>query len=272
MKIAFASCTKIQNQPEQPVWTTILAQSPDHLLLLGDNVYSPNLTGNQKKLEKRYRQQFVERNFRNLIQRVPYNAIWDDHDFGRNDIKGATVDLEYKNRSRDLFHHYMNCSTNLPHVYHSFVKGEVKFIMLDVRYYREKHARPDATVLGREQELWLEQELNHTSKFTVVCSGSCLTEGTEKLEAYDLYYPRLRELLKNRGRVLFLAGDVHENKLVEHDGFYEVISSGAGRDNLNNYGMLEYRSDSVVISLVGEKRARDNITATIDSVTWRLLL
>ncbi|MFN0318359.1 MAG: alkaline phosphatase D family protein [Burkholderiales bacterium] len=185
-------------------------------------LYAPNFSGKQKKLEKRYKQQFTESNFRNLIQKVPYNAIWDDHDFGWNDIKGAHVDIVYKNKSRDLFHLFMNCSTNLPYVYHSFEKGDVKVIMADVRYYREKsHLRPSATVLGRAQEAWFIRELGHNKKFTIVCSGSCLTEGTEKLEHYEEYYPTLCNLLKTKGHVLFLCGDVHENKFVAHDGFYE---------------------------------------------------
>ena len=39
MRIAFASCAKIQDRDEQPVWTAIRAAEPDVLLLLGDNVY-----------------------------------------------------------------------------------------------------------------------------------------------------------------------------------------------------------------------------------------
>jgi alkaline phosphatase D len=273
VKIAFASCTKIQNQPVQPVWRRILDKQPDHLLLLGDNVYAPGVSGSLKKLEKRYRQQFVEANFRELIDRVPFNAIWDDHDFAWNDAKGAHISsTKYKEKSRALFHEFMNCSTNRPHVYHAFEKGDVKFIMLDVRYYREKnHIRRNATVLGDEQAAWLEAELKHKKRYTVVCSGSCLTEGTEKLEHYDEFYPHLCALLKKSPRTLFLCGDVHENAFKAHDGFYEVISSGAGRDNLNNYGLIDFGTDNVTITLIGEKRQRDNLTRTIRSKDWSVI-
>ena len=272
MKIAFGSCTKIQNQSVQPVWRRILEEQPDHLLLLGDNVYAPSLTGNQKKLAKRYKQQFVQADFRNLVQRIPYNAIWDDHDFGKNNSKGAHVKEAFRLRSRELFHQWMNCSTNLPHVYHSFTKGEVKFILLDVRFYRQKaHVGPRATVLGAEQEEWLVRELDHPKRYTIVCSGSCLTEGNEKLENYEEFYPRLLALLSARGRTLFLAGDVHENKFVEHDGFFEIISSGAGRDNYNNYGLLTLDAKHLTVELRGERRQRDNIRRTIDLETWSIV-
>jgi hypothetical protein len=144
--------------------------------------------------------------------------------------------------------------------------------MLDVRYYRESwHVRRNATVLGKEQEDWLVAELGHKERFTVVCSGSCLTEGTEKLEFYETFYPWICSLLKQKGRALFLCGDVHENKFVEHDGFFEVISSGAGRDNLNNYGILQYLDGRVRVSLRGERRPGDNIERTIDQESWRLI-
>ena len=151
MKIAFVSCSKIQRLNVQPAWAAIKNEEPDHLLLLGDNVYSPPLSWSHKKMEKRYKEQFAESNFNTLIQDVPFNAIWDDHDFGPNNTKGAHIPLRKKIKSRDLFHKYMKCSTNLPHVYHSFEIGDVKVIMLDTRYYREKpRARDEATILGSD--------------------------------------------------------------------------------------------------------------------------
>ena len=39
MKIAAASCAKVQSLPDQPAWAEIQAERPDVLLLLGDNIY-----------------------------------------------------------------------------------------------------------------------------------------------------------------------------------------------------------------------------------------
>ena len=271
MKIAFASCSKIQNQKIQPAWKAIEDESPDHLLLIGDNVYSPWWRWSHRKMNKRYQQQFQETHFRSLIQKVPFNATWDDHDFGPNDKKGAHTSKKRKNKSRELFHRYMNCSTNLPHVYHSFEVGDVRIIMLDIRYYREKpHLKRNATILGAVQERWLEQELNHSKRYTIVCSGSCLTNGTEKLEKYDDYYPKLRSMLRDKGRTLFLSGDIHENDFVDHEGFYEATSSGVGRDNLNNYGIINLEDNRVDITLRGS-RQRDNIKIAIDGNSWSLI-
>ncbi|MCY7307133.1 MAG: hypothetical protein LH632_13490 [Rhodoferax sp.] len=39
MKIAVASCIKIQSTNPQPVWIEIQHERPDALLLIGDNIY-----------------------------------------------------------------------------------------------------------------------------------------------------------------------------------------------------------------------------------------
>lgn len=89
MKITFASCAKIQDRPEQPAWKDIENAKPDHLLLLGDNIYAPFSGWHHQEMKKRYDEQFSEANFKSLIDKIPYNAIWDDHDFGPNNANGA---------------------------------------------------------------------------------------------------------------------------------------------------------------------------------------
>lgn len=271
MKIAFTSCSKIQNQKVQSAWKSIEDEEPNHLLMLGDNVYSPNLTGSIKKMEKRYKQQFREENFRNLIRKVPYNAIWDDHDFAWNNAKGAHMSVKRKDKARDLFHRYMNCSNNLPHVYHAFDLEQIKVIMLDGRYYREKPRwRKNATILGSEQEQWLIKQLDHNLKYTIVCSGSTLTSKAERWDKYKNYYPKFCEMLKNKGNCLYLGGDIHRNDFVEHDGFFEIISSGVGRNSLNNYGILEYTDNKLIIKLKGNSK-ENVINEEIDLSSWKLL-
>ncbi len=270
MKIAFASCSKIQDQKVQPAWKAIEDERPDHLLLLGDNVYSPNLRWSHKKMEKRYIDQFREPHFKSLMDAVPHNAVWDDHDFGPNNKKGAHTSDKKRNKSRDLFHRYMDCSTNLPHVYHSFEKGGVKFIMLDCRYYREKRKRENATIFGVEQEEWLKRELKHEKTFTVVCCGSCLTRGGERLDKYGDSYDSLIDSLRAQPRTLFLSGDIHENDFHDHGGFFEATSSGVGRDDLDNFGLITFAEDRVVVDLRGNKK-RDNLKKVIDVATWSLI-
>lgn len=274
MRIALTSCAKIQKRAAQPAWKNIENERPDLLLMLGDNVYGGGLTLTWKRfhsnLDKRYRRQFAEKHFKHLIANVPFKAVWDDHDFAKgNDVKGAEVKTKHKDRSRALFHRYMRCSTNLPEAYYAFELGDTRFIMLDVRYYREPTSR-HGSILGAEQERWLERQLDHDRRFTIVCSGSCLTKGSERWSKYRDYYGRFCALAAQAPNLLFLAGDIHKNRFVEHDGFFEVISSGVARGDRDNYGIVDLGEQQVNIRLRGNRAGdRDDIAIDVDS--WRVV-
>ena len=53
----------------------------------------------------------------------------------------------------------------------------------------------------------------------------------------------------------------------KHDGFFEAISSGAGRDKKDNYGMLEFTDKSLNINLSGRK-STDKHQIEIDLNSW----
>ena len=283
MKIAFASCAKIQDFPVQPAWKRIQDEEPDLLILLGDNVYAPNNRLDLSKLERRYQQQLDESNFKALIEEVPFKAIWDDHDFGPDNAKGAAFDESYKVAARDLFHQYMNSSTNLPEAYYSFEQGGVHFIMLDVRYYREDRAGSvNATPLGATQFQWFKEEMEKDADYKIVCSGSCLTRvktvQNEYLAQYKNFYNNeFLPLLEASNRLLVLTGDVHRNFIKVHSGFFELISSGVGRGGVlskrirNNYGTIEFKNDEVFIRLRGERK-KDRMSMTIDASNWNFRL
>lgn len=274
MRIALASCSKIHRQRTQPAWKRIEREGPDLLLLLGDNVYGGSLSLSwqkfHKRIEHRYQLQFAQKHFKRLLARVPMHAIWDDHDFGKGDnARGALIKTVHKERSRELFHRYMNSSNNMPEVYHAFDQGDARIIMLDVRYYRDAPS-PTASILGQQQEAWLERELEHDRKYTVICSGTCLTRGGERWSNYRDYYERFCDLARQKGRVVFLSGNIHKNRFVQHDGFFEVISSGVGRGKRDNYGIVDLRDKVVTVKLRGNRKS-DNDDVVIDVDAWRVI-
>jgi len=103
MKIAFASCMCTRVFKDQPVWDWIAAQSPDHLVLLGDSVYLDINTGSihpQDMGEDQFAQHafalytelLAQPSFRKLVTAMPQGrtwSIWDDHDFLWNDAIGS---------------------------------------------------------------------------------------------------------------------------------------------------------------------------------------
>lgn len=257
-RLAIASCCKIAGQyhvDPQPVWRDIAAEEPDLLLLLGDNVYMRQASGPRwdlANLASVYRRQLAEPHFAACIGTVPFMATWDDHDFGPNDGRGdSSRDRPFRSASRRLFHKYFATAinTNRPEVYCSHVVGDVKVILLDVRYYKTDLRHPAPTILGKAQEAWLAEELEHKHAFTVVGSGTGLVKGgpRDRWTAYKDAYARLVALLTGTPRTVLVTGDVHYNRLYRHkNGVVEVTSSGVGRARksdlkpLDNYGVLDF--------------------------------
>lgn len=113
MKIAFTSCADPLDAPRQQVWQTIRDQNPDHLILLGDQIYMdygihtknfplgtpvsdtdvpPDLFA--KEVHRRYHLQWQLMRDSGLFNNATLgiHGIWDDHDFGANNSCGSNVD------------------------------------------------------------------------------------------------------------------------------------------------------------------------------------
>lgn len=116
MKIAVTSCSDPLDHPDQKVWASMAQARPDHLILLGDQIYmdygAGRNPGNGKparfgdldfaaQMHRRYASQWRAMKDSGLWQ-VPgmkLHGIWDDHDFAWNNSYGAGIpDPEEKPR------------------------------------------------------------------------------------------------------------------------------------------------------------------------------
>lgn len=299
MRVAFASCAKIQDRDEQPVWTAIRAAEPDVLLLLGDNVYAggnPETPGElRRKLNKRYDAQLTEPHFAALLAYMRSGkrkvaAIWDDHDFAGDDSYGLGLTDAMRRTAREIFHVRLSALTNSNgasndpqrEVYHRFVHEHATFLMLDTRFHRQPPADPPSTdvdaMLGREQRIWLERCLEEVqTAYTVVCSGTPLNQHQGAQTEHWTQYPAARDWLVQRLRhrrgAIFLAGDIHRNAFSDADGVLEAISSGVGRHSrfagrvLANYGLIDLDPFVAQIHLRGN-RPGDEQTRRIERANW----
>lgn len=293
--IAIASCSKIQDWGYQPGWRDIEKARPDLLVLLGDLAYmaqEKDVHGvdiwNHPHLDSMFKRQFNEKHFRSLIEKVPYMAVWDDHDFGPNDSRGANAEglmEDRRDKSRRLFKKHLAgaVNNNWPHVHCAWEVGDVKVILLDCRYYRTDPHVAGATILGDEQEAWLAKELVHQKRFTVVGCGIPLGGGPGYLDGWGAYpeaQQRLVAMLRSVPRLLYVAGDAHKNRFYRREGFFEVISSGIGRREwdeekgrkvrCDNLGLIRFGAEHVDVVLRGNRRP-DRDTRRIDVATWREL-
>ncbi len=285
MKIAFTSCVRYEAYPNQPHWDMIAKEDPDFLFLLGDNIYmdygiwpfSKEPIGAPEKYSDEDFKRIMESKYINQFENVPefkslvdkmrikngFFGIWDDHDFAWDNAKGNFVSKAKKDISTELFHKYLNCSTNLPHTYYKIDTPMARVIFLDNRTYAGKEGK-NANLLGEEQFKFLEENINHDLPYTIVCSGLTLTAGRESWKGYPKDLKRLCEILKENKNVITLAGDIHKNKFtpahfsnkiaanipaqIASSGL-QVNNFGIGKpfDNKHNWALLDLRQKSMSI-------------------------
>ena len=161
------------------MWDTLATQSFDAFLLLGDNVYIdyPEVPDAQRYCYYR-RQSRPE--FRRFTPNVPIYAIWDDHDFTINDGEGGP-EIDTPSWKRPVWNTFKNQWANPyygggeahPGCWFDFSKGDVDFIMLDCRYYRENPKDVDnPSMLGEYQKAWLKERLKSSkATFKVIASS-----------------------------------------------------------------------------------------------------
>lgn len=193
LRIAFGSCAK-QSKP-QPIWQAIGAAHPDLFVFLGDNFYAD--AQDEATLRKRYEEFRAVETLQAFRRKTPHVAIWDDHDFGDDDVGG---DYALKQLSQQLFCDEWGEPADSPRrtrsgVYDSYLftvgTRRVQLIMMDLRYNRTPltpdpsrkssytalvlkaklsgqpmkgwylpNPAPEASMLGEEQWQWLAEQLS----------------------------------------------------------------------------------------------------------------
>lgn len=290
LKIAIASCAKLQDVPEQPVWATVQAQAPDALLLLGDNVYlnhdqhqSPEALA--AELRALYAQQLAEPHFAALLADLrahgkPVVATYDDHDFlGNNRCGGDVPDALRQAARAELVRAWAPARTG-DEVYRVHHLGLVDLVVLDTRFHRVSPAAAGAdrdAVLGSAQWQWLEQQVaSATAPYLVVASSTTLhTFAGESWEQYPGAFARLVKLLQGRRGALVVSGDVHRNAVYDDSGVIEVVSSAVARRGIvfgalrRNHALLQFDPERLRVQLFSLK-VSGRFDFEIPLADWRL--
>ncbi|WP_407527714.1 alkaline phosphatase D family protein [Lacibacter sp. MH-610] len=259
--IAFGSCG--HEDEEQPVLSLAADYKPDAFVFLGDNIYGD--TDNMDTMQHKYNKLGSKPEFQKIRAAAKLYAIWDDHDFGRND---AGKWYPFKKESKEIFLNFFNepaASERRKHegIYHTEYLTKngktIQLILLDVRTFRsdlllfdkknselqqryfypldyQPHASADSTLLGAEQWKWLEGELKKPADLRFICSGSQFAiefNGYEAWANFPHEQKKMTDLIKNTkaNGVVFLTGDVHyaEISKLQEPGLYplyDITSSG----------------------------------------------
>ena len=256
------------------MWDTLAVQSFDAFLLLGDNVYVDFPEVREAQEYCYYRRQ-SRPEFRRFTPNVPIYAIWDDHDFTVNDGEGGP-EIDTPSWKRPVWNTFKNQWANPyygggkehPGCWFDFSMGDVDFIMLDCRYYRENPKEvDDPSMLGAYQKKWLFDKLKaSTATFKIIASSVPWAKGT-KPGSDDTWdgFPNEREEIfqfieKNKIEgVVLISADRHRSdawKMQRLNGYvlYDFMSSRLSNVHTHNimpnslfgynkkcsFGMLEF--------------------------------
>lgn len=250
-RIAFGSCMH-QDKP-QLIWDAVLASSPELFVFLGDNIYGDS--DDPVEVAKQYQKLAAQPGFVKLRASTDTIAIWDDHDYGRND---AGSEYPAKEASRQLFHDFWGEPQNsaarsrADGSYSSKIYGpagqRVQVLMPDLRWNRSPllivlgvaaHQVRDAAdmgpympdpsgnarLLGEDQWNWLEAEFNKPAEVRIFSSSIQVLAnftGWETWANFPVERNRLLRLLDSASDSinLIISGDVHwcEYSLLQRAG------------------------------------------------------
>lgn len=166
----------------------------------------------------------------NFWKAMPQFAMWDDHDYGPNDI-GSNYIL--KDASRKVFNSYFcnpSAGENGQGIYTMTSWGDADIFMTDDRWFRsadrlkdsvDGKPNPEKRMLGKQQMEWLKNSLLYSSAtFKIIAVGS---QVLNPVSPYDTWwnfpaeYEEIMNFLKEYkiNGVIFLTGDRHHSEIIK---------------------------------------------------------
>ena len=264
--IGFGSC--LTQERSMPIFNTIKAENYDLFLMLGDNVYGDSEREDLLELREAYDKQ--RQNFDSFNFNFPFEAIWDDHDYGLND---AGKEYAFKEDAEQLFLDFWNIPEDdirrtRPGLYFEWIENidgiEVQMLFLDTRYFRDALIPTDergaagkerylpqtdtsTSMLGDVQWNWLEQKMATEVDHRIIVSSIqflAMGHGWEAWKTLPHERQRLIDLIdqSSSDTVLFISGDRHRA------GLYQ-LSSDSGKN------IFEMTSSSLNLSFTNEEEA-----------------
>jgi len=168
----------------------------------------------------------------NFLKAMSQYAIWDDHDYGPNDMGKAYI---LKEASRKVFTNYFcnpSYGENGQGIYSMISYADVEVYMTDDRWWRSEDKikdsvdgkpNPEKRMLGKEQMEWLKNSLLHSfATFKIIAVGSQVLNPVSPFDKwwdFPAEYDELMSFIKEykiRG-VVFLTGDRHHSEIIKVD-------------------------------------------------------
>jgi alkaline phosphatase D len=243
VRMAIGSCANYDLSKGPPgdkdVWWAIAATEPTVLALIGD---TPYIDSTELKVQReKYRMFFEWGSMRGLRRNVPLIAVWDDHDFGKNDTDGRLKGKENARQAFIEYHAQSQHGDGAEGIYSRQRVGGMDVFTIDARWFSN---RDEKKLLGEKQWAWLEQGLKESdAPFKVLMTGMIWNESVRPLKTdYWAFYAEERKRLfafiekEKIDGVVLVGGDIHRSRHLKHPSstrgvgypLHEIITSPLG--------------------------------------------
>ncbi|ULQ55022.1 alkaline phosphatase family protein [Flavihumibacter rivuli] len=218
---------------DSSIFATMAKDKAAFMLWLGDNWYTREVDyASEWGMWYRASHDRSAPIMQSLLKAMPQFAIWDDHDYGPNDM-GTTFHL--RETAREVFKQYWanpSYGYDGKGIYTKFSYSDVDFFLLDDRTWRSEdrmpsniygQPNPEKRMLGVEQMNWLKQSLLYSNAtFKVIVVGSQVLNPVspfDKLANFPVEYNELMGFLEDQkvNGVMFLTGDRHHSEVIKVD-------------------------------------------------------
>ncbi|MBL7733638.1 MAG: alkaline phosphatase family protein [Chitinophagaceae bacterium] len=168
----------------------------------------------------------------NFWKSMPQVAMWDDHDYGPNDI-GKNFIL--KETSRNIWKKYWcnpSFGENGQGTYTMLSWGDADIFLTDDRWWRsadrmkdsvDGKPNPDKEILGKQQMEWLKNSLLYSNAtFKIIAMGSQVLNPVSPFDKWKNCPAEYHDFMKfiadyKINGVIFLTGDRHHSEIIKED-------------------------------------------------------
>jgi alkaline phosphatase D len=225
---------------DSSIFETMAKEKASFMLWLGDNWYTREVDyfstwGLWYRAQHTRRQPVLQK----FLKAMPHYAIWDDHDYGPNDIGKQYILKEISKKIFDNYWANPSSGENGEGIYTTFSYGDVDFFLMDNRWWRSSdrmkdsvngQPNPEKQMYGQKQMQWLKNYLLHSNaSFKIIATGSQVLNPLstkDKLLFFPSEYYELTNFISSNNieGVLFLTGDRHHSEIirVERPGTYPL--------------------------------------------------
>jgi len=171
-KMAWASCARTGSTSD--IFDRIRENEPLFYMNVGDFHYQDIQTNVVARFRAAYDAVLASPQQAELYRHVPFEYVWDDHDYGGNSATIKSPTHEAARRAYDEYvPHYPLVFNEDGPISHSFSVGRVKFLVTDLRSNRDdpkKKEEAEKTMMGAKQKQWFKKELLEANgKYPLIC-------------------------------------------------------------------------------------------------------